>query len=273
MAEYNPLLRIAVIVPCYNEASTIGLVVEDFQAVLPDAQIFVFDNNSSDATMQVAQAMGAQVHTVLLQGKGNVIRRMFADIEADVYVMVDGDATYDVRAAPKLVNALLEGKLDMVVGNRISDEPHAYRLGHRYGNMLLTRFTSVIFGHAFKDILSGYRVFSRRYVKSFPAHSAGFEIETELSLHAFQLRMPIAEIDTFYKARPAGSYSKLNTYRDGLKILRTIFQLFESERPLLFFWLCFLLCAITSITLALPLFETYFATGLVPRIPTAIFFS
>jgi glycosyltransferase involved in cell wall biosynthesis len=222
-------------VPCYNEALTIAAIVRDFQACLPQAQIYVFDNNSTDGTAQIARAAGAIVRNVPAQGKGSVVRRMFADIEADAYVMVDGDDTYDASVAPQLVARLLEEGLDMVVGNRVSTEQAAYRPGHRFGNAMLTGFVSFIFGRTFTDILSGYRVFSRRYVKSFAAHSAGFEIETELTVHALELRMPVAEVATVYKSRPEGSVSKLNTYRDGVRILGTILRLFKSERPLAFY--------------------------------------
>ncbi|RAR60621.1 glycosyltransferase involved in cell wall biosynthesis [Paraburkholderia unamae] len=263
-------VRIAVVVPCYNEAATIATVVRDFRANLPAAEIIAFDNNSTDGTADVARTAGARVITVPLQGKGNVVRRMFADVDADVYLMVDGDATYDASAAPMLINCLIENGLDMVVGARLSEEQAAYRLGHRFGNVLLTQCAASIFGRTFKDMLSGYRVFSRRYAKTFPAHSAGFEIETELAVHALGMRMPVAEIDTQYYSRPEGSESKLNTYRDGWRILMTILKLFKTEKPFAFFFGCFLICMIFAIGLAIPLFETYIETGLVPRIPTAI---
>lgn len=263
-------LKIAVIVPCYNEAETIAGVVADFKKHLPSAGIFVFDNNSSDNTSAIAKAAGAHVYRVPLQGKGNVIRRMFADVEADVYVMVDGDGTYDVSVAPMLVETLVREGLDMVVGSRVSEEQAAYRLGHRFGNVMLTGFAATIFGRTFKDMLSGYRIFSRRYAKSFPAHAKGFETETELAVHALELRMPVAEIDTRYGARPEGSVSKLNTYRDGIRILLTILKLFKSERPLAFFSIGFALSSLVSLILAIPLFETFFETGQVPRLPTAV---
>lgn len=263
--------NVAVVIPCYNEAAAIAAVVRDFREHLPDAQIVVFDNNSSDDTAAIARAAGARVVSVPLQGKGNVVRRMFADVDADVFVMVDGDATYDASIAPALIDRLLDDGLDMVVGARVSDEREAYRLGHRFGNVLLTQCAATIFGRTFKDMLSGYRIFSRRYAKTFPAHSAGFEIETELAVHALGLRMPVAEIDTQYKSRPEGSESKLNTYRDGFRILMTIMKLFKSERPFAFFMGGFLICMAISLGLAIPLFETYLQTGLVPRVPTAIF--
>jgi glycosyltransferase involved in cell wall biosynthesis len=263
-------LRIAVLVPCHNEAATIGKVVRDFAAALPGASVHVLDNNSTDATAAHADAAGAQVQRVFLQGKGNVVRRGFADVEADVYVLVDGDDTYDAAAAPALVQRLLADGLDMVVGARREQVQAAYRPGHRLGNVLLTRCAGLLFGRSFDDMLSGYRVFSRRYVKSFAAHALGFETETELAVHALQLRMPVAEVETDYGARPEGSQSKLNTWRDGWRILCTILKLFKSERPLLFFSVGFVLSSLLSVVLALPLFETYLATGLVPRFPTAI---
>lgn len=263
-------LQVALLVPCHNEAATVAAVVAAFRASLPAADCHVFDNRSDDGTGAIAQAAGAQVHAVALRGKGNVIRRAFADIEADVYVMVDGDATYDAAAAPVLVQRLLDEGLDMVVGARVDQDPAAYRAGHRFGNRLLTRCVARLFGDTFDDMLSGYRVFSRRYVKSFPAHAAGFEIETELAVHALQLRMPVAEMPTAYGARPEGSTSKLNTYRDGARILATIVRLFKAERPLLFFSLGAGASLLLSVLLAIPLFVTYFETGLVPRFPTAI---
>lgn len=267
---YLDLPRIAVLVPCYNEAATVASVVSNFQKALPGARVYVFDNNSTDDTIARAIAAGAIVRQVPLQGKGNVIRRMFADVDADVYVMVDGDDTYDAAQAPGLIQTLMDEGLDMVVGVRKTQEQEAYRFGHRFGNSLLTGFAAFIFGNTFSDMLSGYRIFSRRYVKSFPANSAGFEIETELSVHALELRMPVAECETYYKSRPEGSASKLNTYRDGLRILLTIFRLFKSEKPLAFFSLGFGLCSLLAVMLAIPLFQTYFQTGLVPRFPTAI---
>ncbi|TWI60926.1 glycosyltransferase involved in cell wall biosynthesis [Pseudoduganella lurida] len=262
--------RIAVLVPCYNEATTIAAIVRDFRAVLPAARIHVFDNNSTDDTARVARAAGATVHHVPAQGKGSVVRRMFADVEADAYVMVDGDDTYDASAAPRMVEKLLAEGIDMLVGSRVTQEEAAYRFGHRFGNRLLTGCVSALFGRTFSDILSGYRVFSRRYVKSFAAHSTGFEIETELTVHALGLRMPVAEVQTEYKSRPEGSFSKLSTYRDGARILLTILRLFKSERPLAFYSLGFLVCALASFGLAVPLVMTWLATGLVPRLPTAV---
>ncbi|MBP7136598.1 MAG: glycosyltransferase, partial [Sphingomonadaceae bacterium] len=229
MTERFP--RIAVLLPCYNEAAAIAQTIADFRAALPEAAIYVYDNNSSDATCEIAAAAGAIVRSERMQGKGNVVRRMFADVDADIYVMADGDATYEAAAAPALVSKLLDENLDMVVGARKSEVEAAYRRGHRLGNALLTGMLARIFGRTFTDILSGYRVFSRRFVKSFPVLSAGFEIETEISVHALELRMPVAEQVTAYAARPDGSESKLNTWRDGFRILNTILLLFRYERP------------------------------------------
>lgn len=262
--------RIAVLVPCFNEAATIVAIVRDFQACLPGATIYVFDNNSTDDTARIAGAAGATVRSVALQGKGNVIRRMFADVDAELYVMVDGDATYDATAAPHMVRKLLEEGLDMVVGKRCSDEQDAYRAGHRFGNRLLTSFVAALFGDRFSDMLSGYRVFSRRYVKSFAAHSSGFETETELTVHALQLRMPVGELPTVYKSRPEGSLSKLHTYRDGARILFMIVRLFKNERPLHFFGIGALATLLLALFLAEPLFMTWLETGMVHRLPTAL---
>ncbi|HEY9520089.1 MAG TPA: glycosyltransferase family 2 protein [Methyloceanibacter sp.] len=263
-------LRIAVLLPCYNEEAAIGQTVAGFRAALPDAAIYVYDNNSTDSTREVAAASGAIVRAERMQGKGNVVRRMFADIEADIYVMADGDATYEAAAAPILVQRLLDEQLDMVVGARKSEVEEAYRRGHRFGNRLLTGILARIFGRTFSDILSGYRVFSRRFVKSFPALSSGFEIETEISVHALELAMPVAEVVTAYGARPEGSESKLSTYRDGWRIMRTIGHLFRIERPVLFYGGFGLAVAIAALVLAVPLAITYAKTGLVPRFPTAI---
>ena len=263
--------RIAVLVPCYNEEKTVAQVVQDFRAVLPQAIIYVYDNNSKDQTAQRAAAAGAIVRTEKHQGKGNVMRRMFSDIEADIYVLVDGDNTYHAASTPAMIDQLLTEQLDMVVGSRLtSHEGAAFRRGHQFGNRLLTGFVSMLFGRSLTDMLSGFRVMSRRFVKSFPALSKGFETETELTVHALELRMPITEIVTPYGARPSGSESKLRTYRDGFRILLTIINLFKEERPLAFFTILFALLAAISVILAVPLFITYAATGLVPRFPTAI---
>jgi glycosyltransferase involved in cell wall biosynthesis len=262
--------KIAVLVPCYNEAAAVAKVVKDFRATLPKAAIFVFDNNSTDNTAAAARAAGAEVFQEKHQGKGFVVQRMFTDVEADIYVLVDGDATYDAPSAPAMIERLLKDRLDMVVGNRIEREQAAYRTGHRAGNWLLTAFVAAVFGPTFNDMLSGYRVFSRRFVKSFPALSGGFEIETELTIHALELNLASAEIDTPYFSRPKGSASKLNTWRDGLRILGTIVNLYRAERPLTFFTGIGLMLAIASIGFAIPIFVTYLETGLVPRLPTAI---
>jgi glycosyltransferase involved in cell wall biosynthesis len=262
--------RVAVLVPCFNEEAAIAKVVNDFRAALPEAVIYVYDNNSTDRTTDFARAAGALVRRERHQGKGNVVRRMFADIEADIYVLVDGDATYDAASAGIMVGRLMDERLDMVVAARVDREHNAYRLGHRTGNRLLTAFFASVFGAPFTDILSGFRVFSRRYVKSFPVLSRGFEIETELAVHALELDLPVGEVSTPYYARPAGSVSKLSTWRDGLRIVATIIGLYRSERPLLFFSAIGVLLAALSIGLAIPIFVTYFELGTVPRIPTAI---
>jgi glycosyltransferase involved in cell wall biosynthesis len=262
--------RIAVLVPCFNEEAAVATVVADFRKVLPTADIFVYDNNSSDRTAAVAREAGAQVRGERRQGKGHVVRRMFADIDADVYVLVDGDATYDAPSAPRMIEALVSNHLDMVVGFRVDQSEAAYRRGHRTGNWMLTSFLSSVFGQAFKDILSGYRVFSRRFVKSFPVLSDGFEIETELSVHALELALPVAEIETPYYARPEGSFSKLNTWRDGFRILGTILKLYRSEKPLRFFAIIGIFLMLISIGLAIPVIVTYLEQGIVPRLPTAV---
>jgi len=261
---------IAVLVPCYNEEVAIAKVVKDFRAALPSATIFVFDNNSTDNTAAAARAAGAEVYQEKRQGKGYVVRRMFTDVEADIYVLVDGDATYDAPSATAMIERLLEGRLDMVVANRVDREQAAYRAGHRTGNWLLTSFVASVFGPTFNDMLSGYRVFSRRFVKSFPVLSGGFEIETELTIHALELGLAVAEIDTPYYARPKGSASKLNTWSDGFRILRTIVKLYRTEQPLPFFTGIGLMLAIISIGFAIPVVVTYLETGLVPRLPTAV---
>jgi len=263
-------MRIAVLVPCFNEEAAVATVVADFRIALPSATIYVYDNNSSDRTVAVARAAGAEVRGERRQGKGHVVRRMFADVDADVYVLVDGDATYDAPSAPRMIERLVNDHLDMVVGLRVDQVQAAYRPGHRTGNRMLTGFLSSVFGQAFKDILSGYRVFSRRFVKSFPVLSDGFEIETELTVHALELAMPVAEIETPYYARPEGSVSKLNTWRDGFRILGTILKLYRSEKPLRFFTVIGLFLALVSIGLAIPVIITYLEQGLVPRLPTAV---
>lgn len=263
--------RIAVLLPCYNEAIAIGDCVRAFKTALPQAEIYVYDNNSRDRTSEVAREAGATVRRETLQGKGNVVRRMFADIDADIYVMADGDNTYDAGSAGAMIDRLQAEQLDMVVGSRMATYENAtYRRGHRTGNFLITWFVGFLFGNRFRDMLSGYRVFSRRFVKTFPALSAGFDIETELTVHTLSLTIPAAEMDTPYAARPAGSVSKLNTWRDGFRILRAIVNLFRDERPLAFFSLLASALAAASIVLAIPVLITFLQTGLVPRLPTAV---
>jgi len=262
--------RIAVLLPCYNEEAAIERTVAGFRAALPDAIVYVFDNNSSDRTIERARAAGAVVRIEKQQGKGNVVRRMFADVDADVYLMADGDLTYDPAAAAPMVAMLLADQLDMVVGTRKHEAAEAYRGGHVLGNRIFTGLLAGLFGRSFTDIFSGYRAFSRRFVKSFPVLSAGFEIETEMSVHALELRMPVGELETVYAARPEGSTSKLSTYRDGWRILKTIVTLYRIERPVLFFGSIGLGLLLLGIILAIPLISTYLATGLVPRLPTAI---
>jgi len=262
--------RVAVLIPCFNEEAAIATVVAGFRAAVPDATIYVYDNNSSDRTAEVARGAGAVVRRETHQGKGNVVRRMFSDVEADVYVLVDGDATYDAASAPKMIARLLGDRLDMVVAARVPHDEAAYRLGHRSGNRLFTAFVTSVFKASLTDVLSGYRVFSRRFVKSFPVLSRGFEIETELTVHALELELPVAEIPTPYYLRPQGSASKLSTWRDGLRILAAIVNLYRSERPLAFFSALGAVLAIISVVLAIPIFATFLREGIVPRIPTAI---
>jgi len=266
----SPLLRIAVLVPCFNEEAAVAKVVKDFRNALPSAQIYVYDNNSRDRTAAVAREAGAEVRSERRQGKGHVVRRMFSDVDADVYVLVDGDATYDAPSAPRMIERLINDRLEMVVGLRVDKAEAAYRPGHRAGNWMLTGFLSVVFGQVFKDILSGYRVFSRRFVKSFPVLSDGFEIETELSVHALELALPVAEVETPYYARPEGSFSKLNTWSDGFRILGTILKLYRSEKPLRFFTAIGIFLALVSIGLAIPVITTFLEQGIVPRLPTAV---
>ena len=266
----TPTMRIAVLVPCFNEEAAVATVIAGFRKALPLAEIFVYDNNSSDRTIAMAREAGAQVRTERRRGKGHVVRRMFADIDADIYVLVDGDATYDAASAPRMIDTLVTDHLDMVVGFRVDQAQAAYRRGHRTGNRMLTRFLSVVFGSAFRDILSGYRVFSRRFVKSFPVLSDGFEIETELSVHALELALPVAEIETPYYARPEGSFSKLNTWRDGFRIFGTILKLYRSEKPLRFFTAIGIFLMLVSIGLVIPIIITFLEEGIVPRLPTAV---
>lgn len=262
--------RIAVLLPCYNEEAAIGATVAGFREALPDAIVYVYDNNSSDRTREIAAEAGAIVRTERQQGKGHVVMRMFADVDADVYVMADGDLTYDPKAAPQMVDMLLAEQLDMVVGTRRHQEKDAYRGGHVLGNRIFTGLLAGLFGRSFSDIFSGYRVFSHRFVKSFPVISSGFEIETEISVHALELKMPVGEVETIYAARPEGSHSKLSTYGDGWRILRTIMTLYRVERPALYYGLIGAALFALAIILAIPLVITYLHTGLVPRFPTAI---
>lgn len=262
--------RIAVLIPCYNEEAAIAKVVADFRANLPTATIYVYDNNSRDHTIEVAQKAGAIVRSEHQQGKGNVVRRMLADIEADIYVLVDGDDTYDAAAAPELVGMLIEEGFDIVTGKRLATGSAAYRAGHVLGNRLLTGLTALMFGVKLGDMLSGYRIMSRRFVKSFPTAVEGFGIETELTVHAVRLLVPMAEVPTRYKERPVGSASKLNTYRDGIRILLTIVGLMRRERPLIFFTAVFAFFALMSLIVGLPVVIEYLQTGLVPRLPTAV---
>ena len=262
--------RIAVLVPCFNEEAAIAKVVSDFRSALPEATVYVYDNNSTDRTVEVARRAGAVVGREAHQGKGHVVRRMFADIDADVWVLVDGDATYDAASVHSLIAKLLEERLDMVVAARTDREQAAFRAGHRFGNQLFSTAVGWVFDATFSDILSGYRVFSRRFVKSFPVLSRGFEIEIELTVHALELELPTAEIPTPYYARPVGSVSKLSTWRDGSRILWTIVNLYRTERPLLFFASLGSACALASVVLAIPIFATFLEQGVVPRLPTAV---
>jgi glycosyltransferase involved in cell wall biosynthesis len=262
--------RLAVLVPCYNEETTIATVVTSFRTALPEATIYVYDNNSTDRTVETARAAGAAVCLETHQGKGHVVRRMFSDVDADIYILVDGDATYDAPSARAMVERLVDGRLDMVVASRVHTDVTAYRAGHQLGNRLFTAFVASVFNAAFTDILSGYRVFSRRFVKSFPVLSRGFEIETELVVHALELELPVAEVPTPYYARPEGSASKLSTWRDGFRILVTIIDLYRSERPQSFFVSIGLSLAIMAVGIAIPVFLTYLQEGIVPRLPTAI---
>jgi glycosyltransferase involved in cell wall biosynthesis len=263
-------LKLAVLIPCYNEAAAIGKVVRDFRQALPSAEIYVYDNNSTDDTIARAREAGARVGSETRQGKGNVVRRMFNEVDVDIYIMVDGDDTYDASAAPALVDCLIENSCAMVVGRRVHHAKEAYRPAHVFGNALLSGMIGRLFGNVFSDVLSGYRVFTRQFVKSFPLLTGGFELETELTVHALGLRLPVREVDTFYGPRPTGSASKLATYRDGYKILLTILALLKNERPLLFFGSSFLILELLSLILAYPVIRDFIETGLVPRFPTAI---
>lgn len=262
--------RIAVLIPCYNEEVAIAAVIDAFRTALPMASVYVYDNNSGDRTAEVARERGAHVRHEARQGKGAVVRRMFADIEADTYVLVDGDGTYDAASAPALVERLVGERLDMVCASRVAQGQEAYRAGHRFGNRLLTGLVALLFGRRLVDMLSGYRVFSRRFVKSFPALAHGFETETELTVHALSLSMPFVETPTPYRGRMEGSVSKLSTWRDGMRILLAIFVLVKEERPLPFFAVLGALICLVSLMLGWPLVLTWLETGLVPRLPTAL---
>ncbi|MGN6149725.1 MAG: glycosyltransferase family 2 protein [Rhizomicrobium sp.] len=268
MSETPP--RIAVLIPCYNEEAAIAQTVADFRAALPMATVYVYDNNSKDQTIARAKEAGAVVRSEPRQGKGAVVRRMFADIEADVYILTDGDDTYDASVAPGLVQKLLDESYDIVSGRRIATAKDAYRAGHVLGNKLLTGLTALMFNVRLLDMLTGYRIMSRRFVKSFPVISTGFAIETELTVHAVCLLMPMIEVDTKYKERPEGSVSKLSTYKDGFKILFTIISLVREERPFIFFGVLFALFAVASLILGTPVILEFVETGFVPRLPTAV---
>jgi glycosyltransferase involved in cell wall biosynthesis len=262
--------KVAILIPCYNEAKAIGRVVADFRRACRAADIYVYDNSSTDQTSEYARAAGAIVRHEPNQGKGNVVRRMFADVSADVYVLADGDGTYDAAAAPQLIDKLILERLDFVNVARRTTGELAYRPGHRFGNHLLTGLVRKIFGRQFTDMLSGYKILSRRFVKSFPATSSGFEIETEISVHALELRVPCAEVPAAYGARMEGSTSKLRTYADGFRILLLIARLIKDERPLLFFGLCGIFLVALALGLSIPILEVFLETGTVPRFPTAI---
>jgi glycosyltransferase involved in cell wall biosynthesis len=265
--------KIAVLIPCYNEELAITSVVHGFQKSLPTASIYVYDNNSTDDTVLQATQAGAHVRTESRQGKGNVVCRMFADVDADVYVLVDGDGTYDCSQARQLVDKLLSGPFDMINGKRMETAKRNFRPGHRLGNAVLSGLVNILFKRQFMDMLSGYKLFSKRFVKSFPAQSQGFEIETELTVHALQMNMPVAEVDTLYRDRLEGTTSKLNTWRDGFRILRTIIRLMKNERPFEFFGVISSAFAVVAALLFAPLLVDYLRTGLVPRFPTLILVS
>jgi glycosyltransferase involved in cell wall biosynthesis len=266
----NESQKLAVLIPCFDEETTIAKVVSDFKSALPSALIYVYDNASNDATSIVAKDAGALVFKEPNKGKGNVIRRMFADLEADVFIMVDGDATYDASMAQRMIDELVQNNLDIVIATRTASDSDAYRSGHVLGNKAITGAVSFIFKGGFTDMLSGYRVMSKRFVKTFPIVSNGFEIETEMAIHILQLGLPYSEINTKYDPRPVGSESKLNTWSDGIRILKMIIFLFKEQKPFQLFGIFFLFLMILSISLSIPLTLTYIETGLVPRLPTAI---
>jgi glycosyltransferase involved in cell wall biosynthesis len=273
LARVSPISehRIAVLIPCYNEEKTVAQVVADFRAALPEATIYVYDNNSNDRTAEMAAAAGAEVRAEPRQGKGHVVRRMFAEVDADAYLLVDGDSTYDAAAARTLVRRLLDHRLDMVNAARVTPRgSSAYRPGHALGNRSLTGAVRMVFGQDFRDMLSGYKVFSRRFVRSFPAMSRGFEIETEFTIHALELQMPCAEVTATYRERPTGSASKLNTFRDGFRILFFIVRLCKDERPLAFFGLLGVISMLAGLALGVPVVMEFLRTGLVPKLPSAV---
>ena len=262
--------QVAILIPCYNEALTIEKVIHDFKIELPEAKIYVYDNNSTDDTVSRARVAGAVVRSENIQGKGAVIRRMFRDVIADYYVMVDGDDTYDSSVVLEMLRIANEGPYDLVNCVRIAVGKDAYRVGHRIGNTLLTGVVSYIFGDQIKDMLSGYKVLSNRYVKSFPAFSSGFDIETEITVHALELSMPVAQVKGSYRVRPEGSESKLSTYKDGFRILFQIINLFKYERPMQFFSIISIILLCISLGMGIPVVIHFFQTGLVPRLPTAL---
>jgi glycosyltransferase involved in cell wall biosynthesis len=263
-------MNIAVLLPCYNEGSAIYNVVKAFKDTLPTAQIYVYDNNSTDDTRHQAALAGAIVRQELRQGKGHVVRRMFSDIEADIYIMADGDGTYDTASAPLLIQLLLENELDMVVGTRREQTDSAHRTGHKLGNILFNWALKILFLSPFKDIFSGYRVFSRRFVKSFPALSAGFDIETEMSIHTLFNQIPFMEFETPFFDRAEGTESKLSTFKDGIKIMWRMVHLFKEYKPMPFFGGIGSVLGLTALVLGFPILREFLATGLVPRIPTAL---
>ncbi len=262
--------NIAVIIPCYNEGLTIAKVVSDFRKELPDSNVYVYDNNSSDNTVDESRQAGAIVRSEEIQGKGNVVRRMFRDIDADFYILVDGDDTYDASIAPDMLRTAIYGHYDLVNCIRRETEYDTYRVGHRFGNRMLTGIVRHIFGNRVQDMLSGYKVLSHRFVKSFPALSGGFDIETEITVHALELSMPVGHVEGHYRGRPEGSESKLHTYRDGLRILWMIINLFKHERSLQFFSLIGLVLMLISLALGIPVAIQFLHTGLVIRLPTAV---
>lgn len=270
ITQVKCMLKVSVVIPCFNEEASIERVIEDFKEALPSASIYVCDNNSTDRTIEMAKNAGAIVKLEAQQGKGNVVRRMFADVDADVFVLVDGDNTYEAAAAPRMVDLLVAEGLDMITGCRVTDIKEAYRPGHKFGNWMLTGLVASIFGKRTKDMLSGYRVFSRRFVKSFPALSRGFEIETEFTVHALELRMPITDVDTVYIDRLPGSESKLSTFKDGFRILRMIVNLVKEERPFQFFSVVSAILVVIALILGYPVVSEFLETGLVPRLPTAV---